>query len=959
MKRFLLSLATLFLLVIVGNAQLDPVNSYDSCGAAIPLTVNATCITGTATYMTVGATRSPQTAAGVSNDDDVWFKFTALAGQTDAQVQISNASGGMGNCMELWANCDAATYLSSSCSNTFNVSSLTPGATYFVRVYTNGTFARLTTFQICVVNTTPPPAYPNDECAYATSIPVSADPLTCNPTPITNRFAQPSANPPSCLSSSYRDIWLKFIPASTGPIKFLMQNYTAITGSSSPLFYAAVYSGTCASLSLINCGTVVSGNEIILSGSYTAGTTYYIRLLCDNTVEGNFDVCLRPAPSTATYQTASDSTCLRAIAINSSSNQSAAYTTGTTNGIKVYSQRDCYGLNSPNVLAWYSFTVPSNGNYLLDITDFVRLGLNANGSGYRILKRSSCYTTGTDTIITRPPAGTYDTVLCVDNSSYNNQTAFLNSGTQYYVTVMENTYNGGPVAYKLRVVGTTPPSNDESSGAITLVQDVTCTAGNNPTSLRFTTLSTNPNPYALSNNGTYTQDAWYKFVATTTSANIVTNRVSASTRIAVYESNASTIKYDPGANSSSITVNSLTIGNTYVIRVLSTAATTVGPAADFTLCVFGVPSTTLAGTVGACTASDASKLSTGSGSWLHFTKGGQLMVSVFDGPATTGATFNPRGNITASYYTNTGGIRINAGTAYLDRNFELSDGGNNFTNSPVRVRFYFDVAEFNTLVTAASNGGISAPHELRVYRIPGASCNSATTAGGLYYNIAGVGYVSTPSTPYTPTCYYVDLITPNFSGFFLQSVADNLLVPSTCGNFSYQVSNNKVLLNFSTKTEINVSYFEAQRSEDGINYSTVTTINASNNNNGSTYQFSDAGLKQNKLYHYRLKQTDKDGKEQFLCKTLQVSLSGKGNLFGNAYPNPVRDMLTIDIQKSYTGKADVQILNVLGQALQQQSFQLQASDAQLKINMKDLKAGVYSIRIVTNEGVQVQQVTKM
>jgi hypothetical protein len=628
MKPFLLSLTMLFSVAFIGNAQISPVGTYDDCAAAITLPVNATCVPGSDTYTTVGATASSQTSAGPSSDDDVWFKFTTLAGQTNAQVQIPAYSGGMGNCYELWTGCSATTYVANSCGSMFDISGLSPATTYYLRVYTNGSFARMTSFQICVVNTTPPPSFPNDECAFATSIPVSSSPLTCNPTPITNRFAQPSANPPSCLSSSYRDIWLKFIPSSTGSIKFLMQNYTAITGTSSPLFYAAVYSGTCASLSLISCGTVVSGNEITLSGSYTSGTTYYIRLLCDNATEGTFEVCLKPSPTTVSYPTASDSTCSRAIIINSSTNQSAAYTNGTTNGIKVYNQRDCYGLNSPNALAWYSFTVPSNANYLLDITDFVRLGLNANGSGYRILKRSNCYTTGTDTIITKPPAGTYDTVLCVDNSSYNNQTVSLNSGTQYYVTVMENTYNGGPVSYKLRVVGTTPPSNDESSGAITLVQDVTCSAGNNPTALRFTTLSTSPNPYALSNNGTYTQDAWYKFVATTTSVNIVTNRISASTRIAVYESNASTIKYDPAANSSSITVNSLTVGSTYVIRVLSTAATSVGPSADFNLCVFGVPSTTLAGTVAACTASDASKVSTNSGTWLHYTKAGALMVSV-------------------------------------------------------------------------------------------------------------------------------------------------------------------------------------------------------------------------------------------------------------------------------------------------------------------------------------------
>ena len=956
MKPILLALV-LITTINFAQAQISPVGSYDDCAAAINLTVNTTCVAGMDTYTTVGATASTQPSAGPSSDDDVWFKFTTLAGQTHAQVQIPTYAGGMGNCYELWASCSATSYITASCGSTFDVSGLSSATTYYVRVYTNGTFARMTTFQICVLNTTPPPAYPNDECAFATAIPVSTSPLTCNPTPITNRYALPSANPPSCLASSYRDIWLKFTPTSTGSIKFLMQNYTAITGSSSPLFYAAVYSGTCASPTLINCSSVVSGNEITLVGSYTSGSTYYIRLLCDNGTEGTFEVCLKPAPTTTTYPTAADSTCARAIPINASVNQSALYTNGSTNGIRVLSQRACYGSNAPNALAWYSFTVPNTGNYLVDITDFVRLSLNANGSGYRILKRSSCYSTGTDTIITQPPVGTYDTVLCVDNSAFNNQSVALTSGTQYYLTVMENSYNGGPVSYKLRVVGTTPPSNDDSTNATMIIQDVTCAAGNNLTTTRFSTLSTVPNPYALANNGTYTQDVWYKFVAATTSVNIITSRNGSSTRLAVYNSNG-TIKYDPAANSSSITVNALTVGSTYLIRVLSTSAATVGSQADFTLCVFGVPSTTLAGTVGACTASDASKTSTGSGNWLHFTKAGALMVSVFDGPATTGATFTPRGTITTSYYTNTAGIRLNTGTAYLDRNFEISDGGNNFSNSPVKVRFYFTVAEFNTLVASTSSGGISAPYELRVYRIPSASCNSTTTAGGLYYNIVGSGYLSDAAAPYVPTGYYVDMVTPNFSGFFLQKAADNLLVPATCNAFTYSIAEQKVQLHFSTKTEINSSYFEVERSTDGTNFSTITTIVATNNSNGNAYQFTDARTKANAIYYYRLKQVDKDGSTHFVCNTIKVNTGGKQQLFGNAYPNPVGNMLTLDIQKPFAGKANIEIINAVGQILQQHNFSLQSFDTQLKLNTTKLNIGVYTLRITTADAVQIQQIIK-
>lgn len=300
MKHLFTLLALLFTLLLNQvKAQLNPVGSYDSCGAAIDLSVNTTCITGSQTYTTTGATKSPQLSAGISNDDDVWFKFTTVTGQTHASIQLSNEVGGMGSCLELWTNCSASVDFSNSCGSQLSVSGLTPLTTYWVRVYTNGTFATLSSFQICVVNTTPPPAPPNSECAFATNILTSNNSLTCNLFPISNRYATGSTvvAAPACLSSNYRDVWLKFTPTQTGSFSFRMQDYVAISGSTFPTYYIAAYNGsTCNSLSLINCSSYspTSNNDYLLSGTYNAGTTYYLRILCSDLIEGNFNVCIKP-----------------------------------------------------------------------------------------------------------------------------------------------------------------------------------------------------------------------------------------------------------------------------------------------------------------------------------------------------------------------------------------------------------------------------------------------------------------------------------------------------------------------------------------------------------------------------------------------------------------------------------------------------------------------------------------
>ena len=69
-------------------------------------------------------------------------------------------------------------------------------------------------------------------------------------------------------------------------------------------------------------------------------------------------------------------------------------------------------------------------------------------------------------------------------------------------------------------------------------------------------------------------------------------------------------------------------------------------------------------------------------------------------------------------------------------------------------------------------------------------------------------------------------------------------------------------------------------------------------------------------------------------------------------------MLTLDIQKPFAGKANIEIINAVGQVLQQHNFSLQSFDTQLKLNTTKLNTGVYTLRITTADAVQIQQIIK-
>lgn len=134
----------------------------DECTGAYTVTANTgtTCTSQTAGTL-VNATASVQSigACGGTADDDVWFKFTATS--TTMTSNINNVSGSTtdlyhtvygGTCGSL------GTEIICSDPNGNNLTGLTIGATYYIRIYSyTSTIGQTSTFDVCVLPTPPPP----------------------------------------------------------------------------------------------------------------------------------------------------------------------------------------------------------------------------------------------------------------------------------------------------------------------------------------------------------------------------------------------------------------------------------------------------------------------------------------------------------------------------------------------------------------------------------------------------------------------------------------------------------------------------------------------------------------------------------------------------------------------------------------------------------------------------------
>lgn len=355
----------------------------NNCSGATALTVNGSCITTAAN--SYGATQSMAGCSG-NADDDVWFTFTAtnytqtiqVAGSAgmDAVVQLFS-----GTCSSLSSiTCQDATF--SGGTETINATGLSPGSTYYVRVYdyyATGGYP----FTICVTgNSIPVGTQPNDEPCNAVQLPpVTAD---CNYLTFSNVGATLSAaTPPTgCtggtggFTAATKDVWFKITVPASGNLCITPQPNLTPSVSVIDDGVMALYSGSCGSLTQIECSDDADGGggapynypgtandflPYINATGLTPGSTVYLRYWGWGGETGTFGLCVQAPTNDA---------CVNALYIcdlnGYSASTSPAYTPdrpGTGTGQMYANNETPAGVNQPdgtNTGGPFGYYPPSN-----------------------------------------------------------------------------------------------------------------------------------------------------------------------------------------------------------------------------------------------------------------------------------------------------------------------------------------------------------------------------------------------------------------------------------------------------------------------------------------------------------------------------------------------------------------------------------------------------------------------
>ena len=279
------------------------------------------------------------------------------------------------------------------------------------------------------------------------------------------------------------------------------------------------------------------------------------------------------------------------------------------------------------------------------------------------------------------------------------------------------------------------------------------------------------------------------------------------------------------------------------------------------------------------------------------------------------------GNVSVSVFENTGPIRKFNGKGYLDRNYTITPEKNPAGSATIQVRLYFTQEEFDALKAAAPS--ITSPGDLTVIKQP-----STGTAPSSYSFVAGEQTVVPQSWAAVPGGYYIEIAVSSFSNFFIQNAAGPL--PLQWLNVQAEWVNNQAKITWQVAQQINVKNYTVQQSADGIHFTNVYNVIASNSN---LYSCTLTDIPDG-LNYYRVQQTDFDGRS-----TLSdiVTLKSSLNIAVVIYPIPANGYLYIRNELNYR---NLVITDLAGKVLLKKSI----SNGLNTIQIDQLPGGSYFIR---------------
>jgi hypothetical protein len=253
------------------------------------------------------------------------------------------------------------------------------------------------------------------------------------------------------------------------------------------------------------------------------------------------------------------------------------------------------------------------------------------------------------------------------------------------------------------------------------------------------------------------------------------------------------------------------------------------------------------------------------------------------------------------------------------------------------VRIYFDYSDYG--YTGGFSPGVAANYELLV----------RTSTAGTFSIVAG----TTKSVTGDRVIFDVNASAITTNAYYTigtQSTSVSPL-PIELLSFNAVANNDRVDLNWATATEKNNKFFTIERSQNGVVFEDLKTVNSKANNGNSLVRldYSDVDLYPYEgTSYYRLKQTDFTG-ESMRSAAVDVYFSSTNEIAIMVRPNPNDGEFTLDFKgiKKNNGSAQITLFDALGKKVYQESLSLSKDSNTFQITPSEkLIKGIYFLSCV-------------
>ncbi len=649
----------------------------------------------------------------------------------------------------------------------------------------------------------------NDECNNADPISVFVGSATVVVQDLSN--ATQSTPDPVCESQSFTDVWYSFTMPVNGNVY--------INGSSFNNFEIL---DACSGVSLFCFGSDGYGFSL------TGGQNYILRGWRRTSVPGQLNFTIEA------FDAISNDECTDAMPISVAVGSATTIIQENRGATQSTPDPVCESQNFTD--AWYSFTMPVNGNIYINGSNF---------NNFEILDACSGVS-----------------LFCFGSDGYGFS---LTGGQNYILRGWRRTSLPGQLNFTIEAFGAV--SNDECTDALPISVNTTCSGATTSVDLRGATGGIfNPS----CENQTYT-DAWY-FFESPIDGNIDVKFSSSFTKYAFYNNCPQTqTDYDNplACFSGNGTLTGVSFGDTIYMQVLRSQ---VSPG-EGNFCLEGAYAVSDPAP-NVCVQATVTIDGTNNNQWVPIRDANGEIIAAID------ANGENLGQVDVRLLIDLNDTRVFNLNPYLRREVEVTTAVEPTTS--VRLRIYLLADELNDLI--AVDPTLNSILGLNTMKSPQTGCSNGYDGSGVFINCVGKDYGPD---------HYIEFSVNDFSTFYPTS-SELVPLPVELVHFSVvRRETNTHFLTWKTASEYNTSHFIVEHSPNADKWEAIGRIDAVGfSQTNEEYQFAYISIE--KRSYYRLKIVDFDGQIEYSHIVYLNNLETSGF---NLFPNPVSDILYVSSDK--------------------------------------------------------------